>query len=179
MLEEAAVDARPQRLPGDGSEQGTRLGPINNQAQYERVLDLIRDAKQRGYTFLTGGEASAAPGYFVPVTIIDNPPEDSGIVQEEQFGPVLPLLKFRDVDDAIARANAGDYGLGASVWGRDEDAAFAVAERIESGTVWVNETQHLSPLAAFGGIKQSGLGIEGGVEGLLEYTTVKTLVRRR
>ena len=163
---------------GDGSEQGTRLGPINNRAQYERVLDLIRDAKERGYTFLTGGDAAEVPGYFIPVTIIDNPPEDSRIVQEEQFGPVLPLLKFRDVDDAIARANASDYGLGASVWGGDEDAAFAVAERIASGTVWVNETQHLSPLAAFGGIKQSGVGIEGGVDGLLEYTNVKTLVRR-
>lgn len=115
----------------------------------------------------------------MPITIIDNPPEDSRIVQEEQFGPILPLLQFRDVEDAIARANASDYGLGASVWGSDEDAAFAVAERIASGTVRVNETQHLTPLAAFGGVKQSGVGVEGGVEGLLEYTNLQTLVRRR
>ncbi len=166
---------------GDGSEQGTQLGPINNRPQYDRVLDLIRDAKERGYKFVLGGDDTdpATPGFFIPVTIVDNPPEDSRIVQEEQFGPVLPLLKFRDTDDVIARANASDYGLGASVWGADEDAAFAVAERIASGTVWVNETQHLTPFAAFGGMKQSGIGVEGGIEGLLGYTSAQTIVRRR
>lgn len=164
---------------GDGSEQGTQIGPINNAPQYRRVLELIQDAKDKGYTFLTGGEESTAPGFFVPITILDNPPEDSRIVQEEQFGPVLPLLKFDNYEDAIARANASDYGLGGSVWGRDEDQAFAIAERIASGTVWVNETQHLTPTAAFGGMKQSGVGVEGGVEGLLEYTSAQTLVRRK
>lgn len=164
---------------GDGSEQGTQIGPINNAPQYRRVLELIQDAKDKGYTFLTGGEQSSAPGYFVPITILDNPPEDSRIVQEEQFGPVLPLLKFDDYEDVIARANATDYGLGGSVWGEDEDQAFAIAQRIASGTVWVNETQHLTPTAAFGGMKQSGVGVEGGVEGLLEYTSAQTLVRRK
>jgi acyl-CoA reductase-like NAD-dependent aldehyde dehydrogenase len=178
-LKEALVAYASTVQIGDGSQQGTRLGPINNRAQYERVLDLIQDAKDRGYKFLVGGEKADLPGFFVPVTIIDNPPEDSRIVQEEQFGPVLPLLKFKDIDEVIARANASEYGLGASVWGTDEDAALAVAERIASGTVWINETQHLTPLAAFGGMKQSGLGVEGGVEGLLEYTQVQTIVRRR
>ncbi|OAN58543.1 aldehyde dehydrogenase family protein [Sphingomonas sp. TDK1] len=170
--------ARTVRL-GDGAEQGTQLGPINNAVQYRRVLDLIADAREQGYRFLTGDAPHEGPGYFVPVTILDNPPETSRIVQEEQFGPVLPLVKFRDIDEVIARANASDYGLGASVWGSDEDAALAVARRIASGTVWINETQHLSPLAAFGGMKQSGLGVEGGVEGLLEYTNAQTVVRRR
>lgn len=164
---------------GDGSEQGTQIGPINNRLQYERVLSLIADAKDKGYTFLIGGEASDTPGYFIPITIIDNPPEDSRIVQEEQFGPVLPLIRFDDVEDVIARANASEYGLGASVWGADEDAAYAVAERIASGTVWVNEVQHLTPFAAFGGMKQSGLGVEGGLEGLAEYTNTQTITRRR
>jgi aldehyde dehydrogenase (NAD+) len=164
---------------GDGSEQGTQIGPINNQPQYERVLGLIEDSKDKGYTILTGGEASDAPGYFIPVTIIDNPPENSRIVQEEQFGPVLPLIKFDDIEDVIARANASDYGLGGSVWGTDVDKAFAVAQRIASGTVWVNEVQHLSPLAAFGGMKQSGVGVEGGLEGLLEYTSTQTLTRKK
>jgi aldehyde dehydrogenase (NAD+) len=164
---------------GDGAEQGTQIGPINNKPQYDRVLELIQDARDKGYTFLLGGEAANVPGYFIPVTIIDNPPEDSRIVQEEQFGPVLPLIKFSDLDDVIARANATDYGLGGSVWGADEDRAFAVAERIASGTVWVNETQHLTPFAAFGGMKQSGVGVEGGLEGLLEYTNAQTIVRRR
>lgn len=164
---------------GDGSEQGTQIGPINNAPQYRRVLDLIQDAKDKGYTFLTGGNPSDVPGYFVPITILDNPPEDSRIVQEEQFGPVLPLLKFDNYDDVIARANATEYGLGGSVWGNDEDKAFDLAQRIASGTVWVNETQHLTPTSAFGGKKQSGVGVEGGVDGLLEYTNAQTLVRRK
>ena len=164
---------------GDGSEQGTQIGPINNKQQYARVLELIQDAKDKGYTFLIGGEKADVPGYFVPVTILDNPPEDSRIVQEEQFGPVLPLLKFDDYEDVVARANATDYGLGGSVWGNDEDKAFEIAQRIASGTVWVNETQHLSPTAAFGGMKQSGVGVEGGVEGLLEYTNAQTIVRKK
>jgi acyl-CoA reductase-like NAD-dependent aldehyde dehydrogenase len=164
---------------GDGAEQGTQIGPINNQAQYARVLELIQDAKDKGYTFLIGGEIADVPGYFVPITILDNPPEDSRIVQEEQFGPILPLIKFDDIDDVVARANRSEYGLGASVWGRDEEAAFAIAARIQSGTVWVNETQHLTPTAAFGGMKQSGVGVEGGVEGLMEYTSAQTLVRKK
>ncbi len=164
---------------GDGAEQGTQIGPINNKPQYDRVLELIQDSRDKGYDFLIGGEAADIPGYFIPVTIIDNPPEDSRIVQEEQFGPVLPLLKFDDMDEVVARANASEYGLGGSVWGADEDRALAIAERIASGTVWVNETQHLTPFAAFGGMKQSGVGVEGGIEGLLEYTNAQTVVRRK
>ena len=164
---------------GDGSEQGTRIGPINNAPQYKRVLELIQDAKDQGYTFLTGGEPNDAPGYFIPVTILDNPPEDSRIVQEEQFGPVLPLIKFDDYDDVIARANASEYGLAGSVWGKDEDKALDIAQRIASGTVWINETQHLSPTASFGGMKQSGVGVEGGLEGLIEYTNAQTIVRKK
>lgn len=164
---------------GDGSEQGTQIGPINNKQQYDRVLELIQDAKDKGYEFLVGGEKAEVPGYFIPVTILDNPPEDSRIVQEEQFGPVLPLIKFDDFEDVVRRANATDYGLGGSVWGNDEDRALEIAQRIASGTVWVNETQHLSPMAAFGGMKQSGVGVEGGVEGLLEYTNAQTIVRRK
>ena len=164
---------------GDGSEQGTQIGPINNKQQYQRVLDLIQDAKDKGYQFLVGGETSEVPGYFIPVTILDNPPENARIVQEEQFGPVLPLLKFDNYEDVITRANATDYGLGGSVWGNDEDKALEIAQRIASGTVWINETQYLSPNAAFGGMKQSGVGVEGGVEGLLEYTNAQTINRKK
>ncbi|RYM01699.1 aldehyde dehydrogenase family protein [Sphingobium indicum] len=178
-LKEALVAYAKTVKVGDGSQQGTQIGPINNEAQYRRVLDLIQDARDKGYSFLVGGEKADVPGYFVPVTIIDNPPEDSRIVQEEQFGPVLPLIKFDDYEDVIARANASEYGLGGSVWGNDEDKAFEIARRIASGTVWVNETQYLSPTAAFGGMKQSGVGVEGGIEGLLEYTSAQTIVRRK
>ena len=164
---------------GDGAEQGTQIGPVNNKAQYDRVLDLIADARDKGYTFLLGGEASDIPGYFIPVTLIDNPPEDARIVQEEQFGPALPLLKFKDIDDVIRRANDSEYGLGGSVWSADEEKAAAIASRIASGTVWINDTQYLTPLASFGGHKQSGLGVEGGIEGLLEYTVPQTIIRRK
>ncbi len=160
---------------GDGAQQGTQMGPIQNAPQYKRVLDLIADAKAKGYDFLIGGEKSEAPGYFVPITIIDNPPEDSRIVQEEQFGPVLPLLKFDDIDDAVARANASDYGLGASVWSADEAKALEIGNRLLAGTVWINETQHITPMGAFGGMKQSGIGSEGAVEGLMEYTNAQTV----
>lgn len=164
---------------GDGADQGTQIGPVNNGLQYERVLDLIRDARAQGYAILTGDDEERTPGHFIPVTIIDNPPEDSRIVQEEQFGPVLPLLKFGDYEEVLARANACEYGLGAAVWGADEEAAWALAERIESGNVWVNETRHLSPFAAFAGHKQSGFGVENGEAGLLEYLVPKTLTRKR
>ena len=113
------------------------------------------------------------------MTLIDNPPEDARIVQEEQFGPALPLLKFKDIDDVIRRANDSEYGLGGSVWSADEEKAAAIASRIASGTVWINDTQYLTPLASFGGHKQSGLGVEGGIEGLLEYTVPQTIIRRK
>ena len=163
---------------GDGAEQGTQIGPLQNKAQYQRVLDLIQDAKDNGYDFLVGGDASEAPGYFVPVTILDNPPEEARIVQEEQFGPVLPLMKFQQVDDVIDRANATEYGLGASVWTADIQRAEEIATKLQAGTIWINESQHLSPHAAFGGHKQSGVGVECGVEGLLEFTVAKTVFTR-
>jgi aldehyde dehydrogenase (NAD+) len=174
-LKTAIVDYAKTVKMGDGAEQGTQLGPINNKLQYERVLDLIADSKAKGYKFLMGGDVSPAPGYFVPITIIDNPPENSRIVHEEQFGPVLPLLSFDTLEEAIDRANASPYGLGASIWTADEAKALDISSRIAAGTVWINETQHLSPLGAFGGHKQSGLGSEGALEGLLEYTNTQTV----
>ena len=164
---------------GDGAAEGTQIGPINNRRQFHRVLELIQDAKDRGYKLLLGGDRPGGPGFFVPPTIIDNPPENSRIVQEEQFGPVMPLIPYEDYEDLISRVNATDYGLAASIWAKDVDKAQAIAARIASGTVWINEIQQLSPLAAFGGMKQSGMGVEGGVDGLLEYTSAKTLTRRK
>lgn len=178
-LKKAIADYAATVKIGDGAEQGVQLGPIQNRLQYQRVLDLIQDARDKGYSFLTGGETSDAPGYFVPITILDNPPEDARIVQEEQFGPVLPLLKVDSVEEAIERANASEYGLGGSVWSADPEAALKVGERLQTGTVWINETQHLTPLVPFAGHKQSGLGVENGVDGLLEYTNTQTIVMRK
>jgi acyl-CoA reductase-like NAD-dependent aldehyde dehydrogenase len=178
-LKRAIADYAGTVKVGDGAAEGTQLGPINNQAQFRRILALIQDAKDTGCHVLTGGSAHEGAGYFVPPTIIDNPPESSRVVQEEQFGPIMPLLQYEDYDDLIRRVNASDFGLAASVWGQDLAQAQRIADRIASGTVWINEIQHLSPLAAFGGMKQSGLGVEGGVDGLLEYTYAKTTTRAK
>ena len=104
---------------GDGAEADTHLGPIQNSMQYGKVQDYFKDCQDNGHAFAVGGEIDdSAAGWFVPVTLVDNPPEDSRIVQEEPFGPILPLLKWSDEADVIARANDTIYGLGASVWGR-------------------------------------------------------------
>lgn len=164
---------------GDGFAQGIRMGPIQNRQQYERVKALIADSQAGGHRFLIGGDVPDGPGFFIPVTIVDNPPEDSRVVQEEAFGPVLPLLRFDDVDEVVRRANATIYGLAASVWSADVVAAAAIAQRLEAGTVWINEMQNLSPFATFGGHKQSGLGAENGIDGLMEYTNPQTVSIRK
>ena len=165
---------------GDGAQQGTGVGPIQNKKQFERVCELIQDAKDQGYQFLTGGDVDpSGTGYYVPITILDNPPEDARIVAEEQFGPVMPLMKFATVDEAIERANASEYGLAGAVWTADAEQGVAVAERMETGTVWVNEFMHLSPFAPFGGHKQSGIGAEYGIDGLKEFTYPQVITIKR
>ncbi len=163
---------------GDGSEQGTDLGPIQNKMQYEKLCMLLEDARNSGLKFLTGGTPEHRNGYFIPVTIIDNPPDNARVVTEEAFGPVLPLLKFRDLADVVKRANDTPYGLAASVWSSDEEKATALAHQLECGTVWINEAHVFSPHVAFGGHKQSGVGIENAQDGLLEYTNAKTIMVR-
>ena len=178
-LSTALVDYAKTVKVGDGAEQGTQLGPIQNRMQFEKLQNLLDDARNTGARFLLGGDIPDGRGYFVPITIIDNPPEDSRVVTEEAFGPVLPLLKFDNIEDVIRRANDTEYGLAASVWSRDTDAARAIAERLESGTVWINEIHSFSPHIAFGGHKQSGIGVENALEGLAEYSNAQTIVTRR
>ncbi|ESZ89052.1 MAG: aldehyde dehydrogenase [Blastomonas sp. CACIA14H2] len=161
---------------GDGLEQGSNFGPIQNRPQFEKVKDLIRDARENGLKFLVGGDVPAGgKGFFVPLAIVDNPPEDSRVVQEEAFGPVLPLIKFSDIDEVIERANASEYGLGGSVWSADTHKAIEIASRLETGTIWVNETQYIMPWTPFAGHKLSGFGVENGREGLLEFTSPQTI----
>lgn len=165
---------------GDGANQGTGVGPIQNKKQFDRVCELIEDAKSNGYKFLVGGNVDpSGSGYYVPITILDNPPEDARIVAEEQFGPVMPLMKFSTDDEVIARANNSDYGLAGAVWTKDTDRGVAIAEQLETGTVWINEFLHLSPFAPFGGHKQSGFGAEYGVEGLQEFTYSQVITVKR
>lgn len=173
----AAVAARV--TVGDGTQQGVQLGPIQNRPQFERVKALIEDSRAAGHDFIIGGEVPDGRGYFIPVTIVDNPPDSSRVVSEEAFGPVLPLLRFDDVEEVVRRANDTPYGLAASIWSGNEGLAAEIAADIEAGTVWINEVQHLTPFAAFAGHKQSGLGVENGVEGLLEYTQAQTITLNR
>ncbi len=163
---------------GNGMDAGTGLGPLQNRQQFEKVCALIEDSRRAGHRFLLGGEVPGGPGYFVPVTLIDNPPDDARCVVEEAFGPVLPILKYRTVDEAIARANASPYGLAASVWGRDADEALRVARRIDSGVVWINQIHVLAPQVPMAGMKQSGLGVENGQLGLTHYCNLQTVVQR-
>lgn len=160
---------------GRGAHPDTQLGPIQNRLQYDRVRDLIADAHRTGVRFLLGGDVPEGKGYFVPVTILDNPPDTARSVVEEAFGPVLPLLSFTDTEEVIRRANDSEYGLGASVWSADTEAARAIAARLQCGTVWINHIHALSPEVAFGGHKQSGVGVENSVEGLLEYTNTQSI----
>ncbi|MEZ5696359.1 MAG: aldehyde dehydrogenase family protein [Sphingomonadaceae bacterium] len=170
-LSQAIAEYAKTVVVGDGAQQGTGVGPIQNKKQFERVCELVQDAKDNGYKFLVGGDVDpSGSGYFMPITILDNPPEDARIVAEEQFGPVMPLMKFSTTDEVIQRANASDYGLAGAVWTGNPEKGVEIAEQLETGTVWINEYLHLSPFAPFGGHKQSGFGAEYGVEGLKEFT---------
>lgn len=159
---------------GDGSKQGSEYGPIQNARQYDRVMRMLEEARAQGLTLLQGRDVPEV-GYFVPLTLVDNPPEESQVVQEEAFGPILPLLKFADLDDVIARANNSEYGLAGAVWSADIDKALSVAKRMETGTVWINQNLQSTPFTPFAGVKQSGIGVENGLPGLLEFTQPKTL----
>jgi acyl-CoA reductase-like NAD-dependent aldehyde dehydrogenase len=130
---------------GDGAEQGTVLGPIQNRRQYERVMDLLNDAKAKDLVLLQGVDIPEGEGFFVPVTIVDNPPEHERVVQEEAFGPILPMLKFSSIDEVVDRANASDYGLAGAVWSKNLDQAMEIARRMETGTVWINQNLNLRP----------------------------------
>jgi acyl-CoA reductase-like NAD-dependent aldehyde dehydrogenase len=159
---------------GDGSEQGTKLGPLNNKMQYDKVKALIEDAKQEG-NVIAGGEFPDKPGYFIRPTIVRDIKEGSRLVDEEQFGPVLPVMSFSDESEAVARANSSPWGLGGSVWSANPERAYALAEQMDAGTVWINKHAELDPTIPFGGAKMSGLGNELGQEGLLEFTQQKII----
>ena len=158
----------------DGLKQGTTIGPIQNKAQYEKVKDFLEDARRNG-RIIAGGTAPEGKGYFIPPTIVRDVTDGHKIVDEEQFGPILPVIRFDDIDEVIARANASDYGLGGSVHSADVDKAAEIAGRIESGTIWVNQQLNIGPHIPMAGFKGSGLGVEQSVEGLTEYTQIQVI----
>jgi acyl-CoA reductase-like NAD-dependent aldehyde dehydrogenase len=160
---------------GDGMTETNRLGPLQNERQYKRVIELVEDAKAAGGRVLIGGAPLKGPGYFYPVTIVADARDGTRLVDEEQFGPVLPVIRYTDLEDAIRRANGTEYGLCASVWGQDPKKTAEVAAQLEAGTVYINKHADIAPHVPFGGIKCSGLGVEFGEEGLEAYTTIKII----
>ena len=168
LCQALAAEAQAARL-GNGLEASSTLGPIQNQRQFERVRGLIADLKHGPGTVLAGAEQPAGAGYFVAPVVVAEPGEASRIVCEEQFGPVLPVMKFNDEQDAIRRANDTRFGLSGSVWSADVARATALAAQLEVGTAWVN--QHRATLAdvPFGGAKESGLGRTYSLLGLQSY----------
>eukprot|EP01001_Neometanema_parovale_P005099 NODE_1791_length_1608_cov_129.851852_g1705_i0.p1 GENE.NODE_1791_length_1608_cov_129.851852_g1705_i0~~NODE_1791_length_1608_cov_129.851852_g1705_i0.p1 ORF type:complete len:493 (+),score=153.83 NODE_1791_length_1608_cov_129.851852_g1705_i0:60-1481(+) len=160
---------------GDGFEEGVEFGPLNNKMQFDKVSELVEDAKKNGAKILAGGNPDTTkPGFFYPPTIIADVKEGFRIVDEEQFGPVMPVMKYSDDEEALERANDTVYGLGGSVWSKDIATANRLADRIQSGTVWVNEHMALTG-APFGGFKSSGLGRELGRADIDCFTECQTL----
>ena len=168
LCEALAAQARKARI-GSGLDPESELGPIQNQEQYRRVLGILEDTRRSGARILAGGEPPPGPGYFFPPTIVADIDEHSRLVQEEQFGPIVPVLKFRDVEDAVRRANDTRYGLSGSVWSGDIERAASIADRLEVGTAWVNQHRATSATVPFGGAKESGIGRQYSVLGLKSY----------
>jgi len=175
LVAELAAIAKSVKV-GNGLEEGMDYGPVNNQDQLNVVLELAADAKACGATFVTGGEAPAGPGYFYPITIVTDITDGCRLVDEEPFGPILPIIKYSDIDEVIDRANNNENGLGGSIWSSDLDKAAKLASRLESGTAWINNHAAIQPNVPFGGVKQSGFGVEFAKYGLEEYTSIQAVI---
>ncbi|ADP83307.1 aldehyde dehydrogenase family protein [Pseudofrankia inefficax] len=182
-LHDAVVEALAARAAaakvGDGMDPETELGPVQNRPQFERVRDLVAEALAGGAKAATGGAPLDGPGFFYQPTVLTGAAEGTRIVDEEQFGPALPVIPYRDVDEVVARANATMFGLSGSVWSADPDRAGAVAERLDCGTAWVNAHVALGPHQPFGGFKWSGLGVENGPWGLAGFTEIQVQYRAK
>ncbi|MCP8686475.1 aldehyde dehydrogenase family protein [Marinobacterium sedimentorum] len=174
LVEKLAEMARAQKV-GPGMEEGVTFGPVQNRDQFDLVSELVEDARQNGARIVTGGERIGDKGYFYAPTIVADIADGTRLVDEEQFGPVLPVIRYSDVEDALRRANDNPNGLGGSVWGSDIDKARAIASRLECGTAWINNHAEVLPHCPFGGSKMSGFGVEFGQDGLLEYTQSQLL----
>lgn len=160
---------------GDPFDDKTSMGPISNAPQFERVKSLVAQSVDAGGTILTGGKALERPGYFYAPTLVTDVDADNPLVTQEQFGPVLPIIAYDDIDEAIAAANATSFGLGGSIWTDDIEVGAALARRLESGSAWVNRHGLVMPDTPFGGMKQSGVGRANGQAGLDAYAELQTI----
>jgi acyl-CoA reductase-like NAD-dependent aldehyde dehydrogenase len=166
---EALIEQAGSARVGNGLDPETTLGPLQNKMQYDKVCKLIEDTRNTGANILCGGEIPQGPGYFIPPTLVTDIDEKSRLVTEEQFGPVVPILRYSDLEDAIARANDTRFGLSGSVWTSDVERGKTIASRLEVGTAWVNQHRATSAVVPFGGAKESGLGRQYSHLGLKSY----------
>lgn len=176
----AMVDFTKSLKMGASDDDGVMLGPVQNAMQFEKVQTFFADAKENGYTFAhgsgeSGGTTEGKKGYFINPAIIDNPPSNSRIIQEEPFGPILPCQPWSDEAEVIARANDSRAGLGACVYGKDVEACQRIGEQLEAGSVFINSFEKPVPQAFFGGWKESGIGGEWGPKGLMAYCNAVVL----
>ncbi len=163
---------------GAGLSEDNVLGPLQNEKQFDVVTRLVDDARERGARIVTGGEPAPELGpLFYRATVVADIEDGAPLVDEEQFGPAIPVIRYSDVDDAVTRANASEQGLGASVWSADPDAAVEVAKRLQAGTVWINNHGAINPFVPFGGVKASGYGQEFGAAGLKAVAAPKVISR--
>jgi acyl-CoA reductase-like NAD-dependent aldehyde dehydrogenase len=172
MCDELAAIAR-TAVVGNGLDEGTQFGPLQNRMQFEKVKSLLADAREHATVIESG--TTPEKGYFIRPTIVRDIEDGARLVDEEQFGPVLPVIKYSDPETALASANGLPYGLGGSIWSSNPQRAHELAQRMNSGTVWINKHVELLPHVPFAGAKQSGVGVEMGEEGLKEFTQLQVI----
>lgn len=164
------VEIANQQVVGNGLDLRTTCGPVQNIIQYRKVKNILNDAISQGGIILNLPVPHPEKGYFIAPTLVANLQNGITLLEDEQFGPVLPIVKFSEVEQVVEKINQSEFGLGASIWTQDLDKAAQLSEQLESGTVWINSHGDLSPSAAFGGWKLSGLGFSFGMDGLLQFT---------
>ncbi|CAI7644099.1 unnamed protein product [Penicillium manginii] len=164
---------------GNGTEPSTFFGPVQNAMQYAKLKDLLSSINSEGLSVALGGTITESEGLYFHPTIVDDPPESSRIVQEEPFGPIIPLMRWSSEEDVIARANSTKTGLGASVWSKDLKRAGEIGKQLQAGSVWINSHFEVAPNVSIGGHKWSGIGSEWGVSGLISYCNLQTLWHKK
>lgn len=167
---------------GGSADAEAAIGPVQNSMQYSKLREMYGQISSEGWKVALGGElvsSEGQSGFFLQPTVIDNPPEDSRIVVDEQFGPIVPLLKWSEEEDVLKRANASLMGLGGSVWSKDVKKAESLTRRLEAGTVWVNSHFEVGPQVAFGGHKNSGIGVESGLDGIKAWCNPQVVSVRK
>jgi acyl-CoA reductase-like NAD-dependent aldehyde dehydrogenase len=172
-LSQKLADIANAQVVGGGMESSTTFGPVQNQMQYNKVKELIADAISQGAKALSGQQQLPEQGYFIAPTILTEVSDSSRVVQEEQFGPVLPVLKYTDINDAIARANDSEFGLAAYLYSQNAARVWRTSEALEAGMIGINTGLISNEVAPFGGVKQSGLGREGSHYGIDEFLEMK------